>query len=591
MSDAGWLTVRPMDRADLPGAVDASGEAFGVPLEDEYQRRRWTGRLAHLIGTDPGGVFVGERDGEIIGVAQACRRDRLWCLSLLAVTPRAGGAGAGRALLARALRYREPGDGALIVSSNDPRALALYAELGFSLHPTLRASGFVDRDALPPPDPSVRPATLDDLPGAGADLAGDPGAAHTAELHYSIGRGGQLIVIDERGFAVAQPGMGVWLLVALDEQAATALLWRALEIGGDTEAPIRWITGGQDWAVQVAVRGGLRLAGLWRDLYRRPDRPVAAVSAKPAVRLSLGPRAAGRPQARAGRLGDVAAENEISQQIERRRRAVAELWNLGDEAVVIVAGEPISIPGRADLTYRFRAHSEYFYLTDRERPGGALTFDAQEGWHDFVVPVSRDERVWEGGPADGDDGEPVSGLQRWLADREGRPVVWLGAQAPDDRPSNGLSGELRRGLNQVRRAKDEVELQRMRTAEAATRAGFALARPMLTPGTSERQVQVEMEAEFLRQGADLPAYETIVGGGPNSAVLHFAPSGRRFGEGELVLIDAGGEYRGYASDVTRTYPVSGEFSPVQAELHGVVQRALDEATARCRSGANGAMST
>lgn len=250
-----------MDRADLPGAVDASGAAFGVALEDEYQRRRWTGRLAHLIGTDPGGVFVAERGGEIIGVAQACRRDRLWCLSLLAVTPRAGGAGAGRALLARALRYREPGDGALIVSSNDPRALALYAELGFSLHPTLRASGFVDRGALPPADPAVRPGTLDDLPALEPISRAIRGAAHTAELHYSIGRGGQLIVIDERGFAVAQRGMGVWLLVALDEEAATALLWGALEIGGDTEAPIRWITGGQDWAVRVAVSGGLRLAG------------------------------------------------------------------------------------------------------------------------------------------------------------------------------------------------------------------------------------------------------------------------------------------------------------------------------------------
>jgi Xaa-Pro aminopeptidase len=280
----------------------------------------------------------------------------------------------------------------------------------------------------------------------------------------------------------------------------------------------------------------------------------------------------------------MAAENEIAQQLERRRRAVAELWNLGDEAVVIGAGEPISIPGRADLTYRFRAHSEYFYLTDRERPGGALAYDAREGWRDFVVPVSRAERLWEGGPADGDEGEPVSGLERWLIERESRPVVWLGVQERDNHRSDGLTGELRRGLNQVRRAKDEVELQRMRTAEAATRAGFALARPMLTPGTSERQVQVEMEAEFLRHGADLPAYETIVGGGPNSAVLHFAPGGRRFRDGELVLIDAGGEYRGYASDVTRTYPVSGDFSPVQAELHGIVQRALDEATAGCRSG-------
>ena len=334
---------------------------------------------------------------------------------------------------------------------------------------------------------------------------------------------------------------------------------------------------------QVAVSSGLRLAAY--GAICTDHRPVAAVPAEPAVRLSLADQSTRRSPTRAGRLEEMAAQNEIRQQIERRRRAVAELWNLGDEAVVLGAGVPISIPGRADLTYRFRAHSEYFYLTDRERPGGALAYDAQEGWRDFVVPVSRAERLWEGGPADDQEGEPVSGMKRWLAEREGRPVVWLGAQAPGDQTMNGLTGELRRGLNAVRRPKDEVELQRMRAAEAATRAGFALARPMLTPGTSERQVQVEMEAEFLRHGADLPAYETIVGGGPNSAVLHFAPSARRFGDGELVLIDAGGEYRGYASDVTRTYPVSGGFSPVQAELHGIVERALEEATAQCRPGA------
>src|SRR5206468_5995857 len=77
---------------------------------------------------------------------------------------------------------------------------------------------------------------------------------------------------------------------------------------------------------------------------------------------------------------------------------------------------------------------------------------------------------------------------------------------------------------------------------------------------------------------------TIVGGGPNSTVLHFPPSARPFGDGELVLIDAGGEVGGYASDITRTYPASGRFTSEQAEIYAIVRQANRIATERCRPG-------
>jgi Xaa-Pro aminopeptidase len=97
-------------------------------------------------------------------------------------------------------------------------------------------------------------------------------------------------------------------------------------------------------------------------------------------------------------------------------------------------------------------------------------------------------------------------------------------------------------------------------------------------------VQIELEAEAFRHGAEAMAYDTIVGGGPNSAVLHVAPSRRRFQAGELVLIDAGAQYMGYASDITRTYPVGGRLSAEQQELHAIVHRAQLTAIARCRPG-------
>ena len=209
---------------------------------------------------------------------------------------------------------------------------------------------------------------------------------------------------------------------------------------------------------------------------------------------------------------------DIAQQLERRRRAVAADWNLGREVVLVGAGDPVAVPGRGDLTYPFRSHSEYLYLTDRERPGGVLAFDPDEGWVDFVVPVTREEMLWEGAPATGSEGVPVANLDGWLAERDGRPIARLGAPAAGVDADGGLGSELRRGLNRVRRRKDAVELERMRAAARATRAGFALLPSLIRPGATEREVQIELEAEFFRHGARSTAYDSIVGGGPNAAV-------------------------------------------------------------------------
>jgi Xaa-Pro aminopeptidase len=276
----------------------------------------------------------------------------------------------------------------------------------------------------------------------------------------------------------------------------------------------------------------------------------------------------------------------VEAQLERRRRAAAALWNLGDELVLIGAGTRVSVPGRGDRTYPFRSHSEYFYLTDRERPGGVLAYEPSEGWVDFVTPVTRDERLWEGA-ADEDheqEGVPISDLEPWLEKRRGRRVACLGAPLANVVGDAELANDVRYALDQVRRQKDSLELERMRAAERATSAGFAAVVPLLASGRSEREIQIELEAEFFRKGADALGFDTIVGGGPHSAVLHFAPTSRPFQEGELVLIDAGGEVRGYASDITRTYVIGGRLSPEQEELHAIVRAANAAATAHCTAG-------
>ena len=105
--------------------------------------------------------------------------------------------------------------------------------------------------------------------------------------------------------------------------------------------------------------------------------------------------------------------------LDARRDAAVHAWDLTDELVLVSAGDPIVQPGKADRTYPFIPHSDYFWLTDRVRPGSVLTFDPHDGWTDFVPPVSH-ERVWEGGGET--EGVDVAGLADWLEARAGRPT-------------------------------------------------------------------------------------------------------------------------------------------------------------------------
>ncbi len=266
---------------------------------------------------------------------------------------------------------------------------------------------------------------------------------------------------------------------------------------------------------------------------------------------------------------------------ERRARA-AKAWGLTREVVLVGAGEPVFLPGHQDQTYPFRAHAEYIWLTDREKPGCVLAYDPREGWTDFVPAVTEAQRVWEG--AGGAEGVPVDGLTKWLKKRGRRPVAVLGARVKGAKSDANLVRRLREGLLDARRPKDAEELRRMRDAARATAAGFAKVAPAIRPGVPERAIEVEIEAEFFRNGAERTAYDTIVGSGPNSGVLHFMPTARAAREGELVLIDAGAEVQGYACDVTRTYAASGRFTPEQRDIYAIVDEARRNGVAKCRAG-------
>ena len=268
----------------------------------------------------------------------------------------------------------------------------------------------------------------------------------------------------------------------------------------------------------------------------------------------------------------------IAQQLERRRAAVAEAWDLGDAVVLVEAGDEIPVPGRGDRTYPFRAHSEYLYLTDRERPGGVLAFDPGEGWIEFVKPVTAEELLWTGleGDREGvpEGARPLDDLEDWLGDR---PVRRLGATDDADE-------ELRNELIRVRRPKDEVELERMRIAEEATRAGFAELVRLIGPGVTERDLQIALEATFLRSGGDFLAYESIVAAGDHSRRPALLPHVAR-AEGRRA--PAGGRGRGVprvASDVTRTYPWAASSTESSAWSGRRCAARARPAIAACRPG-------
>jgi Xaa-Pro aminopeptidase len=264
--------------------------------------------------------------------------------------------------------------------------------------------------------------------------------------------------------------------------------------------------------------------------------------------------------------------------LDRRRAAAADAWNLDDGVVLVGAGHELPVPGRGDRAYPFRAHSEYLYLADRERPGGVLAYAPGDGWCEFVAPVTAEELLWTGleGDREGvpDGTRPLEELDAWVG---GRPVRRLGAAADAD-------VELRDALVHVRRPKDDVELDRMRTAAEATQAGFAELAALVEPGRTERELQIALEGAFLRSGGDFLAFESIVAAGDHAAVLHFSPTGRELRAGDLLLVDAGAEHRGYASDVTRTYAAGGTFTAEQRLVYETVRRAGEAAIAACRPG-------
>lgn len=274
---------------------------------------------------------------------------------------------------------------------------------------------------------------------------------------------------------------------------------------------------------------------------------------------------------------------QLSDLVASRQAKTAQIWNLRDEIVLIGCGYPIGLPGGADQCYEFRPHTEYHWLTGESRPGSVLAFDPQEGWTRFTPAVTEMERVWDG-VTEEPAGPYLDSLPGWLEARKGKRIGFLGAVTQDVAVDEEFTAQVRLNLFQARRPKDDFELELMRRAMFATKAGHEAASAFIKPGVTERQIQVELESAFARAGATAPGYHSIVGTGPNSVVFHFTPSDRKVAEGDVVLIDAGARVEEYVIDVTRTYPANGKFTAKQQDVYDILLEAERKACDRCVPG-------
>lgn len=266
--DPAGITIRPLLALDVAAATRAAFTALQElypenvsPQEAEIRAISGPARVAHLQRTDPGGCWVAEHDGEIVGSAIGLIREDVWGFSLFGLLPAYQGLGIGSRLYAPALEYGAGARGGIILSSSHPAALRRYARsAGYRLVPTVALTGSWDPRRVPA-RLRCRPGDLDaDAETIAAASRHVRGASHLPDLATLLDRpGSALLVIDGDGFACARDGT-VTLLAARTEQAAADLLWGAMTSGTRGGAVcVEFVSADNGWAIDVGLEAGLAL--------------------------------------------------------------------------------------------------------------------------------------------------------------------------------------------------------------------------------------------------------------------------------------------------------------------------------------------
>jgi len=300
---------------------------------------------------------------------------------------------------------------------------------------------------------------------------------------------------------------------------------------------------------------------------------------------------------------------ELTPVYAHRRRRLAEAIGAG---VALVPTAPERVRNR-DSHYPYRFDSHFYYLTGFTEPEAVLVLVANKSIL-FCRERNAEREIWDGfryGPEAArerfgfDEAYPIGNLDTEMARLlENQPALYypMGADPEWDaraiRWLNAVRAKVRAGIaapervqdvravvDDMRLVKDAHELGVMRRAARIAAQAHRRAMQRTRPGRTEYEIEAELLYEFRRSGAQFPAYSPIVAGGANACVLHYVFNDAPLRDGDLLLIDAGCELDGYASDVTRTYPVNGRFSAAQREVYEIVLAAQRAAIESVRPGA------
>ncbi|HZY99693.1 MAG TPA: Xaa-Pro aminopeptidase [Candidatus Baltobacteraceae bacterium] len=297
--------------------------------------------------------------------------------------------------------------------------------------------------------------------------------------------------------------------------------------------------------------------------------------------------------------------------VERRERLADRI--AGGAAVIPSAK---TILRNSDTSYPFRQSSDFYYLTGFDEPDAVLVLSPEHPEHRSVLFLrtrDRDREIWDGArlgverAVDGlgvDAAYPIADLAERLPEylvgatmlhyatgRDSSTDAIVHAAVDAARARTHQKGRVPRSfadpgivLHEMRLIKSDSELAIMRRASAITRLGFTAGMRSTRPGLYEYEVESMIEAEYLRNGAQFVAYESIVGTGDNATTLHYVSNRDRLEAGSLVLVDSGCELDYYATDVTRTWPVDGRFTPEQRAIYELVLAAQEASIAQVRPG-------
>lgn len=280
-------------------------------------------------------------------------------------------------------------------------------------------------------------------------------------------------------------------------------------------------------------------------------------------------------------------------------------------AIIPTAAEVLR---NGDAHYPYRYDSSFYYLSGFNEPEAVLVLlaDSKKTLL-FCREKNLEREIWDGhrhGPEAAheqfcfDEAYPIAQLDEKLIELMGNQTALyypLGADTTWDQrilklrsdiQAKARSGirapdemrDVRTLLNEMRLIKDTHELDIMRRAASISCGAHQRAIQFTQPGQFEHQVEAELLHEFCRHGARHPAYTSIVAGGANACVLHYIENNAQLHDGDLLLIDAGCELDGYASDITRTFPVNGQFSAAQKEVYEIVLAAQAAAIAAAQPG-------